>query len=61
MMYRHMPLIRLVAGELSPKKSSEPELSVPATSLRRPERLKKQTRKERHQRWMELIAQHNKG
>ncbi len=30
MMYRHMPLIRLVASELSPKKSPEPELSVPA-------------------------------
>lgn len=40
MMYRHMPLIRLVASELSPKKSPELELSVPAASLRRPERLK---------------------
>ena len=51
MMYRHMPLIRLVASELSPKKSPEPELSVPATSLRRPKRLKQQTRKKRHQSW----------
>ncbi len=45
MMYRHIPLIRLVASELSLKKSPEPELSVPAVSLRRPERLKQQTRK----------------
>ncbi len=40
MMYRHIPLIRLVADELSPKKSPEPEPSVPAALLRRPERLK---------------------
>lgn len=45
MMYRHIPLIRLVASELSPKKSPDPEPSVPAASLRRPERLKQQTRK----------------
>lgn len=45
MMYRHIPLIRLVASELSPKKSPAPEPSVPAASLRRPERLKQQTRK----------------
>ncbi len=45
MMYRHIPLIRLVASELSPKKSPEPELSVPAASLRRPERLKQHIRK----------------
>ncbi|HGD9222646.1 TPA: ISL3 family transposase, partial [Escherichia coli] len=61
MMYRHIPLIRLVASELSPKKSPEPELSVPAASLRRPERLKQQTRKKRHQRWTEVMALHNKG
>ncbi|MDQ9315845.1 hypothetical protein, partial [Escherichia marmotae] len=42
-------LIRLVASELSPKKSPDPEPSVPAASLRRPERLKQQTRKKRHQ------------
>lgn len=35
MMYRHMPLIRLVVRELSPKKSPEPEISVPVASLRR--------------------------
>ncbi|ENN7403749.1 ISL3 family transposase [Escherichia coli] len=61
MMYRHIPLIRLVASELSRKKSPEPELSVPAASLSRPERLKQQTRKKRHQRWAEVMALHNKG
>ena len=61
MMYRHMPLIRLVASELSPKKSPEPELSVPAASPRRSERLKQHPRKKRHQRWMEVMALHNKG
>ncbi len=45
MMYRHMPLIRLVVRELSLNKSPEPEISVPVASLRRPERLKQQTRK----------------
>lgn len=45
MMYRHMPLIRLVVRELSLKKSPEPEISVPVASLRRPERLKQQTAK----------------
>ncbi|HEC5301903.1 TPA: ISL3 family transposase [Enterobacter asburiae] len=61
MMYRHMPLIRLVASELSPKKSPEPESSVPVPTLRRPERLKQQTRNKRHQRWTEVMALHNKG
>ncbi|PSY37378.1 ISL3 family transposase [Escherichia albertii] len=61
MMYRHIPLIRLVASELSPKKSPDPEPSVPAASLRRPERLKQQTRKKRHQRWTEVMALYNKG
>lgn len=61
MMYRHMPLIRLVASELSPKKSPEPEPSVPTPTLRRPERLKQQTRNKRHQRWTEVMALHNKG
>lgn len=60
-MYRHIPLIRLVASELSPKKSPDPEPSVPAASLRRPERLKQQTHKKRHQRWTEVMALHNKG
>lgn len=61
MMYRHMPLIRLVVRELSLKKSPEPEISVPVASLRRPERLKQHTRKKRHQRWTEVMALHNKG
>ncbi|HGT5730726.1 TPA: transposase [Escherichia coli] len=61
MMYRQMPLIRLVASGLSPKKSPKPELSVPVASLRRPERLKQQTRQKRHQRWTEVMALHNKG
>lgn len=61
MMFRHMPLIRLVASELSPKKSPEPEPYVPAPTLRRPERLKQQTRNKRHQRWTEVMALHNKG
>lgn len=61
MMYRHMPLIHLVASEFSPKKSPEPEPSVSAPSLRRPERLKQQTRNKRHQRWTEVMALHNKG
>lgn len=61
MMYRHMPLIRLVVRELSLKKSPEPEISVPVASLRRLERLKQHIRKKRHQRWTEVMALHNKG
>ena len=61
MMYRYMPLIRLVVRELSLKKSPEPELSVPVASLRRLERLKQHIRKKRHQRWTEVMALHNKG
>ena len=34
---------------------------MPAVSLRRPERLKQQTRKKRHQLWTEVMALHNKG
>ncbi len=61
MMYRYMPLIRLVVRELSLKKSPEPEISVPVASLRRLERLKHHIRKKRHQRWTEVMALHNKG
>lgn len=61
MMYRHIPLIRVVASELSPKKSPEPEPEVPAPYIRRPERLKQQTRNKRHQRWMEVITFHKNG
>ena len=59
MMYRHIPLIRLVASELPPKKSPEPELSVPVALLRRPERLKTANPQKRHQRWTEVMALHN--
>ncbi|EKT94750.1 putative transposase [Escherichia coli O26:H11 str. CFSAN001629] len=34
---------------------------MPVASLRRPERLKQQTRKKRHQHWTEVMALHNKG
>ena len=61
MMYRYIPLIRLVVRELSLKKSPEPEISVPVASLRRLERLKQHIRKKRHQRWTEVMALHNKG
>ena len=61
MMYRHMPLIRLVASELSPKKPPEPELVEPAPYICRPERLKQQTRNKRHQRWVEVITLHKNG
>lgn len=40
MMYRHMPLIHLVAGELLPNKSPKPEFVEPAPYIHRPERLK---------------------
>lgn len=56
-----MPLIRLVASELSPKKPPEPELVEPAPYIRRPERLKQQTRNKRHQRWVEVITLHKNG
>lgn len=42
MMYRHMTLIHVIASELSPEKSS-----VPAPSLHRPTRFKRQVRNER--------------
>ncbi len=61
MMYRHMPLIRLVATELSPKKQN-PEASLPPVStLRRPEKIKQQRRDKRYQRWSEVDALHKKG
>lgn len=56
-----MPLIRPVAGELSPKKSPEPERVQPAPYIRCPERLKQQTRNKRHQRWVEVITLHKNG
>jgi transposase len=48
MMYRHMPLIRLVATELSPQNNDEASL-VPTSTLRRPERIGR--RDKRYQRW----------
>ena len=51
-----MTLIRLVASELSPMKSPESELSVPAASLCRPECLKQQ-----HAKNGEVMALYNKG
>lgn len=61
MMYRHMPLIRQVATELSPKKNA-PEVQ-PATSsvLLLPERIKQQRRAKRHQRWTEVSSLHKNG
>ncbi len=56
-----MPLIRLVASELSPKKSPEPEPEVPAPYIHRPEQLKQQTRNKHHQRWVEVITLHKNG
>ncbi|WP_170915816.1 transposase, partial [Klebsiella pneumoniae] len=47
MMYRHMPLIRLVATELSPQKTAE--------------RIKRERRDKRYQRWAEVDSLHKKG
>lgn len=62
MMFRHMPLIRQVAGELSPKKNIaevQPETSVPPLRLR--ERIKQQKREKRYQRREEVNSLHKKG
>lgn len=61
MMYRHMPLIRQVATELSPKKQDAEASLAPVTTLRRPERIKQQRRDKRYQRWAEVDAFHKKG
>lgn len=60
MMYRHMPLIRLVATELSQKQNAEASL-VPTSTLRRPERIKREQRDKRYQRWAEVDSLHKKG
>lgn len=61
MMYRHMPLIGLVATVLSLKKQN-PEASLAQMStLRRPEKIKQQRRDKRYQRWSEVDALHKKG
>ncbi|RAP70788.1 putative sT55 protein [Candidatus Erwinia dacicola] len=56
-----MPLIRLVASELSPKKPAELKRVEPAPYIRRPERFKQQTRNKRHQRWVEIMTLHKNG
>lgn len=61
MMYRHMPLIRLVATELSPKKQITEASPVTASTLRLPERIKQQRRDKRYQRWAEVDSLHKKG
>lgn len=38
-MYRHIPLIRLVATELSPKNQNSEVSTAAASTLRRPEKL----------------------
>lgn len=61
MIYRHMPLIRLVATELSPKKQNAEASLVPTSTLRRPERIKRERRDKRYQRWAEVDSLHKKG
>lgn len=58
MMHRYLPLIHLVASELSQKNSHEIEQASPTTSLHRAERLKQQTRNKRYKRWMEVMVLH---
>lgn len=53
MMDRHMPLIRLVATELSLKKQNPEASLAPAATLRRPEKIKQQRRDKRYPRWAE--------
>jgi transposase len=61
-MYRYMPLIRLVVGELSPKKNTaETPAETAIFFLRLPERIKQQKREKRHQRWAEVNALYKKG
>ncbi|ARF49397.1 transposase [Pantoea stewartii subsp. stewartii DC283] len=61
MMYRHMPLIRLVATELSPKKQNTEASPATASKLLLPERIKRQRRDKRYQRWAEVDSLHKKG
>lgn len=61
MMYRHMPLIRLVATELSPKKQNAEASLVPTSTLRRPQRIKRERRDKRYQRWAEVDSLYKKG
>ncbi|TCL02166.1 ISL3 family transposase [Sodalis ligni] len=61
MMYRHMPLIRQVASELSPKKNAPEVQTATSSSLLLPGRIKQQRREKRHQRWKEVSSLHKKG
>ena len=61
MMYWHMPLIRLVATELSPKKNAPEVQSATSPVLLLPDRIKQQRREKRHQRWAEVNSLHKNG
>lgn len=61
MMYRHIPLIRQVATELSPKQQDAEATLAPVSTLRRPECIKQQRRDKRYQRWTEVDSLHKKG
>lgn len=61
MMYRHMPLIRLVATELSPKKNAPEVQSATSPVLLLPDRIKQQRREKRHQRWAEVNSLYKNG
>lgn len=61
MMYRHMPLIRQVASESSLKKQVAETSMTPVSTLRLPERIKRQRRDKRYQRWTEVDSLHKKG
>ncbi|MBU9843664.1 ISL3 family transposase [Rahnella ecdela] len=61
MMYRHMPLIRLVATELSPKNNAPEVQSATLPVLLLPERIKQQRREKRHNRWAEVSSLHKNG
>lgn len=61
MMYRHMPLIRQIATELSPKKQDAEASLIPVSTLHRPERIKQQRHDKRYQRRTEVDSLHKKG
>lgn len=61
MIYRHMPLIRQVTTEMSPKKQDAEVSLAPVSTLRRPERIKRQRRDKRYQRWAEVDSLHKKA
>ena len=56
-----MPLIRQVATEMSPKKQDAEVSLAPVSTLRRPERIKRQRRDKRYQRWAEVDSLHKKA